>query len=143
MSGMHGALDQTRRHRSWRREVPRACPFCTLEQQVTRREANRLLSHLALGDKRTAYAAGPGLCVRHFVPAVSEAPPDLQRFLVDQLQQQLVTLLAELSEFFRKADYRYRLEPRGAEQTAWRRAIVKLVGAPELALPGCGIPDGG
>jgi hypothetical protein len=141
-SGMQRALDQTRRHRSWRREAPQECPLCMLERQVTRREANRLLSHLALGDKRTAYAAGLGLCVRHFVPAVSEAPPDLQRFLVDQLQQQLVTLLSELSEFFRKADYRYRLEPRGAEQTAWRRAIVKLVGAPELALPGCGIPDG-
>jgi hypothetical protein len=48
----------------------------------------------------------------------------------------------ESSEFFPKADYRYGLEPRGVEQTAWRRAMVKLVGAPELALPGCGIPDG-
>jgi hypothetical protein len=57
------------------------------------------------------------------------------------LVQQLTTLLAELAEFFRKAEYRYRQEPRGAEQTAWQRGIARLVGGPELALPGCGIPD--
>jgi hypothetical protein len=39
------------------------------------------------------------------------------------------------------AEYRHRREPRGAEQTAWSRAIAKLVGAPGQALPGCGIPD--
>ncbi|MBI4504022.1 MAG: hypothetical protein HY691_00685 [Chloroflexi bacterium] len=63
-------------------------------------------------------------------------------FLVDVLAPRLVALHAELGEFFRKEDYRYRQEPRGAEQTAWRRTIAQLVGPPELALPGTGLRDG-
>jgi hypothetical protein len=61
--------------------------------------------------------------------------------VADVLALRLETLHAELGEFFRKADYRYRHEPRGAEQTAWLRAIAQLVGPPELALPGTGLDD--
>jgi hypothetical protein len=103
---------------------------------MTVREAHGLVSRLSPPDARTAYVGGPGLCVRHFGLVVSRAAPALQGFLGDVLVQQLTALLAELAEFFRRADYRYRQEPRGAEQTAWQRAIARLVGGPALALPG-------
>jgi len=132
----------TKSHRSRRGATSQACPVCALEWQVIARQADILVSRLALLDERTAYVAGPGLCVRHFDLVVSKAAPDLQGFLADLVVQQLVPLHAELAEFFRKAEYRYRQEPRGAEQTAWCRAIARLVGGPELVLPGCGIPNG-
>jgi hypothetical protein len=132
---------ETKPHRSRRGAASQACPLCALERQVTTRQADILLSRLTLPDERTAYIAGPGLCVRHLDLVVSKAAPDLQDLLADHLAPLLVTLHAELAEFFRKAEYRYKQEPRGAEQTAWRRAISRLVGGPELALPGCGIPN--
>jgi len=38
-------------------------------------------------------------------------------------------LLAQLSEFIRKNDYRFRDEPVGEEGDAWLRAIAALAGA--------------
>lgn len=111
-----------------------ACPLCELEGLVAERTGEQLVCRLALSDAREAYARGTGLCVRHYARVVPQAPPELQRFLADLLQRQLVPLQAELPEFFRKAEYRYRHEPRGAEQTAWQRAITQLVGGPDLAL---------
>jgi hypothetical protein len=132
----------TKPHRSRRGATSQACPLCALERQTTTRQADILVSRLTLPEERIAYVAGPGLCVRHFDLVVSKAAPDLQGLLADHLVPQLVTLYAELGEFFRKAEYRYNQEPRGTEQTAWRRAITRLVGGPELVFPGCGIPDG-
>ena len=35
-------------------------------------------------------------------------------------------LVAELEEFVRKNDYRFRDEPWGGERDAWRRALLRL-----------------
>lgn len=121
-----------------RRPVRRArapeCALCGLEWMVAERAARMLVARLDDSAERARYAAGPGLCVRHLEIVAARASPDLRRFLADLLTTQLESLHAELAEFFRKGDYRFQHEPRGAEQTAWRRAIARLVGAPELAL---------
>lgn len=137
-----GPARSVRRSR-WARPAPEPpCALCAVERLVAERAARILVVRLTRVDERLAYAAGPGLCVRHVRRVAALAPPEVRAFLLDVLPPRLVALHAELGEFFRKEDYRYRHEPRGAEQTAWQRAIAQLVGPPELALPGTGLRDG-
>ena len=60
--------------------------------------------------------------------------PQLGR-LLEAERDKLITLRGELQEVIRKLAYRYANEPKGAEQTSWRRAIEKFVGKREVFLP--------
>jgi hypothetical protein len=111
-----------------------ACPACDAEADAERRVTTELLHQLRLDDFQTAYAAGPGLCLPHFRRALAGARHDTQITTLVQTQLRVWrTLHADLTEYIRLQDYRFRDEPRGPEQRAPGQATETIAGAPGAA----------
>jgi hypothetical protein len=97
------------------------CRACRSEEDAERRYLGQVGS-LDAETTRSLLAAGPGfLCLRH----VERLPRTPVR---EALESRLDEILAELSEFVRKSDYRHADEPRGREGDSWLRAIRVLGG---------------
>lgn len=98
------------------RDAPHAsagCPVCHQMDQA----AFRALEHGA--DAST-------LCLPHAALAIHHGGAISPRDFVASGRD----LEHELSELIRKADYRFRDEPRGAERDSWLRALARVSGAP-------------
>lgn len=117
-----------RRLRIGRRRV---CPACEASADATERKLAFLIDALAAARTRERYAASDGLCIPHLLEAATRAAreqPDACSFLLEDGRQRLVNLRAQLDEFDRKRDHRFRHEPKGAEQLAPTQAIRRYVG---------------
>ncbi|MFH1084288.1 MAG: DUF6062 family protein, partial [Chloroflexota bacterium] len=105
-----------RRRAPWRQPVMdklaarKPCPACAAGLQAEKAALEMLIAHL--GDERlaSAYAQGEGLCLKHLLRAL-EAVEDEATFerLVCPQAQRYRRMLADLDEFIRKRDHRFRL----------------------------------
>ena len=100
----------------------RPCPVCEARSQSAQ------YTLLVLGEKlREESEAGRGqpplLCRPHLWRAIRKLPPDLAVRLVERACDAAASTVAEFEEFFRKAEWRNRHEPKGDEQSAWMRAL--------------------
>jgi hypothetical protein len=86
-----------------------------------------LLEHLAADDVQARYATSEGLCFEHLGRAL-EAAGSTARFLRQDMVRRLDRQLAELDEYIRKHDYRFRHEGLDAEREAPRQAVRRVVG---------------
>ncbi len=76
-----------------------------------------------------AYQASEGLCLLHFRQVLARVRDGaVYAALVESQRAIGQRRLAELDEFIRKNDYRFRGEPWGRERDAWRRALGALTG---------------
>jgi Family of unknown function (DUF6062) len=123
------------RHRSSVKLLPATaeCSIC---------ETARFNEHVFLGELlrwfddpelQTKYRPAFGLCLPHLQQALDgfRDHPQLPALLAAE-REKLAALQAELQEFNRKRDYRFANEPKGCEQTAWRRVIEKFTGKREV-----------
>lgn len=108
------------------------CPVCSLVQARERDHIGTLLAHLeGPGALVEVYARSDGLCLAHFRQTLSQASGGSQaRLLVGAQNSVWQRLYADLSEFIRKNDQRFRDEPFGEERDAWRRALAAISGPP-------------
>jgi len=118
--------------RRWLSPV-RECPLCEHVRTMSHIFASSLLTHLShaktAAETRAAYAQSAGLCLPHLRQALAQCRDDeTRRFLILTQQEKLRALRAELREYLRKHDYRFRHEPMGAESDSWKRAIAACVG---------------
>jgi hypothetical protein len=105
------------------------CPACEAQADAERRAVSLLLRHLLDDQVAAAYGASTGLCLPHFIRVLAQARRDEQITLLVQTQLAAWQALHDaLGEYIRLQDYRFRQEPRGAEQTAPRRAITTIAG---------------
>jgi hypothetical protein len=108
-----------------RRLAPTApCPACGEYQVNERLAVGALLDYLRREEFVACYRQGDGLCLQHLLATLErarEAEP-LREIVAVQLRVD-AGLRAELDEFIRKNDYRFRDERMGAEGDAWVRAI--------------------
>lgn len=86
----------------------------------------------AAGDKalRAAFAKSDGVCREHLrllLRGLDGAEGNLT-WLVTTQRGIWQRLFGDLEEFIRKNDYRFRLEPMGAEGDSWRRVVLWLSG---------------
>ena len=80
-------------------------------------------------EMTVALQASNGLCIPHLKKAFeSVTDPDACDVLLSIHRTKLEGLRAELAEFIRKNDYRFKDELMGAEGDSWRRAIARLIG---------------
>jgi hypothetical protein len=123
---MRAAAGRTWLWRWWRRRRPPvqncSCAICTVERQAGQEQAK------ALGRAATAASGAGTLCLPHLAMAVAGAAPPVAVALRQRLVARLRELAWELREYLRKSDWQHRDEPRGPEQTAWRRAVALFVG---------------
>lgn len=107
----------------------RPCPVCcTLEE--TELTASHYLLRLLDGEaERNLYAASDGLCLPHLHLVLKEAEePEIAVFLLRDALKRLDVLRAGFEEYFRKEDYRFAHEPKGAEQQTWLHAVERFAG---------------
>lgn len=108
------------------------CPACTYARAMEDLYLDVLLERL-LGEDGllAAYQASGGLCLPHFRQALNRVQDGAVYAALVEAQRAIgQRRLAELDEFIRKNDYRFRDEPWGRERDAWLRALNALVGGP-------------
>ncbi len=121
------------------------CPACAHARTMTRRSLALLFAVLQDAEARSRYRGAWGLCMQHFSDGLSlPMAPEILEAVVDVQIARLATLEWELEEYFRKASWDVRYEPKGPEQTAWARAIERFSGtglrAPTVPGRQCGSP---
>jgi hypothetical protein len=108
------------------------CLACTERDQVSRLAVDILLYSLQEEEFSTALAGSDGLCLLHLRQAVDQSGSEEKAVLLLQTSlPQIEALNADLAEFIRKNDYRFRSEGFGKEGDAWRRAVAKVQGERE------------
>jgi hypothetical protein len=108
------------------------CLACAERDQVTSLAVDILLNSLQEEEFRTALAGSDGLCLPHLRQAANQSGSENQVALLLQTSlPQIEALNADLAEFIRKNDYRFRSEGFGKEGDAWRRAVAKAQGERE------------
>lgn len=125
-----GALGTARRM-----TAEQECPACQIAEDAERLYVGLLVSHLQDSDLSAAYAQGEGLCLRHLLDALGQVADEasLQRLLHPQAARYRL-MLADLDEFIRKRDHRFREEKYGEEGDVWLRAMNAIVGGAGMGL---------
>jgi hypothetical protein len=105
------------------------CPACAQQEEMERIYLHELLRHLDDPRLRQAYLASAGVCLPHLRRALRLMEGDAQRQALLDVQRAIwQRLLAELDEFIRKNDYRFRGEGFGPEGDSWLRALASISG---------------
>ncbi|MEA3308540.1 MAG: DUF6062 family protein [Chloroflexota bacterium] len=105
------------------------CPACQVGADAAARFANVLLQDIHQEHIRTALEQAGGLCLPHLrLTLALRGSTESKRLLLEVERQAWTALRAELQEFIRKNDYRFRDEPKGSERDSWLRAMDALVG---------------
>lgn len=107
-----------------------SCQACSHIRETTRRTLDLILRVVEDPAGKQAYHQGWGLCLRHCITAasVAENPAALSELLKAQITH-LRLLEWELEEASRKVNWSVRYEPKGTEQSAWRRAAYQFCGS--------------
>lgn len=105
------------------------CPVCRRLDLAVERTLRLLFRMLVLQHHQAQYAAGHGLCLKHFAVALAMQPEARLKDFLCRIQAAKLGLLEwELSEYLRKSAWQARPDPPGDEQYAPRRAIVRFSG---------------
>jgi Family of unknown function (DUF6062) len=107
------------------------CPACKQAETMEHVYTTTLLDGLRGEDGLVAaFHASDGLCLPHLRRALALLRDhDAYGTLIDAQRSIWERLCAELSEFIRKKDYRFRNEPWGEEGNAWLRGVAALAGS--------------
>jgi hypothetical protein len=126
LNGLIQGLSQLFGNGSIPEDVPYTCPVC----DAARMAEGRAAAWLAAGagpDRETPARAGM-ICLRHLPGVVRLASPAAAALILEREEVELREVSRLLAEYHRKRDYRYKDEPAGEEQGAWRRALKVLAG---------------
>jgi hypothetical protein len=107
-----------------------ACPACQQRDSSTELVLSVLIESLPKDGFIDSLAASDGLCLPHLRQTFERMrPADVFYKLLDVEREKLEGLRAELGEFIRKSDYRFREESLGSERDAARRAVAMAIGS--------------
>jgi len=112
--------------RSW--NVAAGCPACQHQVQRSATLLQTLAEWLDDPGLRAAIEQSPGLCAPHLLTALDCAPATGRAWLLAVHREKYAQLAAELAEFIRKHDYRFRHEGYGPEGDSWIRAVIMMSG---------------
>jgi hypothetical protein len=109
------------------------CPACAYRDSLEAVYIEVWLDHLVEAEFYEAVKSADPLCLPHLRQSIRQVS-GAERF--ERLRRvQLAhweSLIAELSEFVRKNDYRFQHEPVGREGSAWLRAVDAVSGQTDL-----------
>ncbi len=106
------------------------CPACLHEQGSEKRAIEELIAHWD-NSWATHLEKSGGLCFNHLTQALKLAPKDVARTMKAVHKRLWQEMIAQLDEFIRKQDYRFRDEIISQEEAiASRRTIAILTGEP-------------
>ncbi len=108
---------------------PEPCPLCEVGRWAACRAAARCRAMLE-EQGRAASQAARVLCARHLPDVLAGVSLTAIEWVCQEQEERVLSLVAEIAEYFRKVDYRYAHEPKGEEQGAWLRGIAHAAGLP-------------
>lgn len=110
------------------------CPVCVNAAEIEGHLCATVLAAMKRSeDFLSHYRASSGLCLAHFGALLAAtSQPALRRPLIETQLAIWETLHAELAEFIRKNDHRFRGETFGVERDSWERAMA-LTSGPQPA----------
>lgn len=117
------------------------CPVCLQALEAgdrVRREEVEVEWTRALGgamrqpEVQAAFRRSVGLCLPHLVQTLQGTDQAGAHALAALQSERIGKMVAELSEYIRKQDYRFQEEPWGTEATSPRRAVSLMVGVEAL-----------
>jgi len=105
------------------------CPACAVRLREEEAFLGTVLAHTEDWQFMERYTASGGLCFVHLDQALAmNRDSKAAQRLLEGHGPIVDRLIAELDEFQRKHDYRFRGEPLGEEATSWKRAIEMVSG---------------
>jgi hypothetical protein len=109
------------------------CPACRIEEETVERIIDSMAAALRGVDFVNEYQQSDGLCLPHLKRLLPRLDPKRQGITLSHQRAQMEKLKAELAEFIRKSDYRFRDEVIGGEGDSYKRAadLVKGKHRPE------------
>jgi hypothetical protein len=111
------------------------CPACLHEQDAEQRAIEELVAHWDDAWADLLENAG-GMCFNHLMIALRLAPKSVSSTLKAIHERLWEILIAQLGEFIRKQDYRFRDEEISMEEGASSyRAVAVLTGESKIVIP--------
>jgi hypothetical protein len=111
------------------RKLKNNCMFCKQERDVENRYASVFIENFMDPELKHHYKNSFGFCIPHLLTTINKFK---NRKAIEEItaieSEKISGLIAELSEFQRKHDYRFSKEGFGKEGDSWIRAIEKLEG---------------
>lgn len=105
------------------------CVACALLEDTSNRFGDLLLKELRLDDVQTLLRDCGGLCLPHLRQTLLRPRAGkTYKTLIAVQREAWSGLMAELDEFIRKHDHRFRHEKMGSEYDSWLRALDVIVG---------------
>jgi len=105
------------------------CPACAHRAELQDVYIETLLDHLLDPEFVEKVRAADPLCLPHYRHGIEQQASPAQFQTLREIQiEHWNQLIADLGEFVRKHDHRFRHEPVGQEGDAWIRAIDAIVG---------------
>ncbi|MHB8630951.1 MAG: DUF6062 family protein [Candidatus Limnocylindria bacterium] len=121
----------TPRRRSRAPRPGERCRACVAVSEFQALQLETLVDRIDAGDERLRgeYERSDGLCLGHLAVLIEEVPDSPARAaILDRSVRDAELLEAELDEYDRKRAWASRDEPKGREQSAWRRASLLFAG---------------
>ncbi len=129
LARLSGSLSKALKSASQALSPRRPCPACAEQEGMERLLGGVLVDALTDAAMTEALQASDGLCLIHLRQAC-ERVNDPQAFsrLLAFSREHIQNLDAELVEYIRKNDYRFRKEELGPEGDSWQRVIMMAAG---------------
>ncbi|MBN1864347.1 MAG: hypothetical protein JW808_05550 [Victivallales bacterium] len=114
-------------HTGWTEHA--GCIICELMADVEKRHIEVFINLIDDNVMRNYLETFSGFCARHFFRVFEKLNnPEHKKYLLNLHVGKYKSLLADLKEFCRKNDYRFRNEPSGKEADSWQKAIYVISG---------------
>lgn len=104
------------------------CPLCDALAAAERRTIELLGILLSESGAREALERGFGVCARHTLQAASLLGQQAAAALTAAMRVKFDAMIWELDELLRRSAWNARAEPPGAQDPAWRRAVLLVSG---------------
>lgn len=103
------------------------CPVCKNIEQLEKHLIKTLIKNI--NQLAESYRQSAGLCLPHLKTLLAQAPSNQNTHTLLAAQLHIWEKLdADLTEFIRKNDYRFRHEGFGLEKDAWKRGVEATAG---------------
>ena len=106
----------------------KGCPACRIEEETLERIVDSLVAALRDQDFVSEFQQSTGFCFPHLKRLLPKLDQKQQTAVLDHQRARMESLKAELAEFIRKCDYRFRNEVIGNEGDSYKRAADMVKG---------------
>lgn len=100
------------------------CVICEVRRAAEKRHIENFIDLIDDETMKNYLEKFPGFCAKHLFKVLDKLKkPEHVKYLSRLHAEKYKSLLADLNEFCRKNDYRFRHEPSGNEADSWQKAV--------------------